>query len=124
MIMMVRSAAILAVLALLVGGGAARAEDFMTGNYWLGRCSDESELAKAQCVAFLMGVDQYNEMLNLFEHTQKNQLRYCPPAGVTVGQMRAIAVKHLRDNPASLHLPFVMLATEAFIQAFPCPNGK
>ncbi len=47
---------------------------------------------------------------------------FCPPEGVTGGQLVAVVLKHLRDNPAGWHLPlpaarYVVTALEA---AFPC----
>ena len=63
-----------------------------------------------------------NEFNRILVDTQdKHPLRfYCPPSGVAVGQMQLIIVKYLRDRPAELHKPFILLAINALKEQFPC----
>jgi hypothetical protein len=65
---------------------------------------------------FVAGVwDAYTNVQFLF-----NAPLGCPPAGVTLGQVTAIALKYLRANPERLHMTAESLLREAFSQAFPC----
>jgi len=43
-----------------------------------------------------------------------------PPEGIRVGQGIRIIVHYLQSHPERLHLPEVVLAIEAFRDAFPC----
>jgi hypothetical protein len=46
---------------------------------------------------------------------------YCTPRfGGSNGQYVAVFLKFLRDNPAKLHLPAILLFHQAMAEAFPC----
>lgn len=45
----------------------------------------------------------------------------CPPANVTIGQMRDVVRKHLDSYPATRHLLSGSLVYVALSSAWPCP---
>jgi hypothetical protein len=49
---------------------------------------------------------------------------YCISPGVTMGQMTAIVVKHLRADPAHLSGNAEFSVVTAFQKAFPCPPAQ
>lgn len=104
-------AALLALCAGLASAQQPRAQDFASGNYWVIECSQE---IAPECAAYLQG-------MNDFHNEPAVPALYCIPKGVTKRQMRDVVVRHLRDNPARLHLPFARLAVDAFKAAWPCP---
>jgi hypothetical protein len=85
-----------------------------TGNYWLGICQSHDVGQASICLAYVngfAGLHSLPEIQNLF----------CPPTGVTIGQMKEVVTKYLRDNPAKLHLNMNRLVLNALREAFPCP---
>jgi hypothetical protein len=46
--------------------------------------------------------------------------KVCLPAAATVGQLSAVVLRYLRQNPAQLHRDSSNLVREALQQAFPC----
>ena len=50
----------------------------------------------------------------------KEQLLFCIPQKVNVGQLARVAAKFLEDHPADLHEHEALLVSKAFISAYPC----
>jgi hypothetical protein len=50
----------------------------------------------------------------------EGSLKTCVPVDVTLQQMNLVVVKYLDERPAQLHLPFILLASDAFQAAWPC----
>jgi hypothetical protein len=97
-----------------------RAEvDTHNGNYWLQQCTSNQVSEKILCVTYLMAVLDYNTALD-WSNTWRP---FCPPDNVTVGQMQAIVIEELRENPAKLHEPFVFITLNALNKAFPCQSA-
>jgi len=49
-----------------------------------------------------------------------SNILFCPPAGVTNGQLGAIALKYIRDNPERWNESGAALMIDGFEKAFPC----
>lgn len=113
---MVRTAA----LALALMGSAisvpARADDLIeTGNGFLSRCSSErraADFSTGLCLGYIYAFRESGVLLQ--------QKTYCPPDGVTNGQVWDIFLSYLRSNPRERHLPTVILLSSAMAEAYPC----
>tara|TARA_Y100000296_G_scaffold74999_1_gene94194 strand:- start:153 stop:551 length:399 start_codon:yes stop_codon:yes gene_type:complete len=86
----------------------------VSGNTLLENCSHENGTAQYSfCVGFIVGVaDSLSAVPGLA----------CVPEGVTNGQILAVTVKFLEDNPSQLHLRAAMLQMAAVSAAFPCAD--
>jgi hypothetical protein len=102
-------------------GNAARAQthDMESGNYWLPVCTSTDASQSILCSVDLMSVLHFNQVLGWGNVWRP----FCPPPEVTVGQMMAIVVKELRENPAKLNEPFVTITLNALNKAFPCQSA-
>jgi hypothetical protein len=47
-------------------------------------------------------------------------VNWCPPAGVTPGQLLDVMIRELHAHPEDRHLPALPLVIRAFITSFPC----
>lgn len=54
------------------------------------------------------------------EPKSNSPLKACLPYYATRQQLTDVVTKHLRDNPATRHLPAQMLVVDALATAFPC----
>ena len=45
---------------------------------------------------------------------------YCPPPGISAGQLRDVTVKYLNDHPEELHEYAATIVSNALSEAFPC----
>jgi hypothetical protein len=52
-----------------------------------------------------------------------NQIVFCLPSTVTVGQLNDMIRNYLRNTPAERHLPADVIIVKAFGVAFPCKKG-
>lgn len=52
----------------------------------------------------------------------KFEMEFCSPQGVTVGQMRDIVEKYLRENPENRNQQAHLLVRSAFVAVWPCPK--
>lgn len=48
------------------------------------------------------------------------EIRVCVPSQATVGQLRDLVCKHLRDMPEDRHFSAQSLVTTALLAAYPC----
>lgn len=77
----------------------------------------EDEASKSLCLGFVAGVaDSFDCADTNFGYTwDRDQYN------VTVGQLKKVSEKYLRDHPESLHLAAASLVARALSEAFPCP---
>ena len=88
----------------------ATAQNPNSGNFWLSLCQE----SHPSCTGYLAAIGDFHSLSGLS--------LFCAPKTVTTGQMQAVVTKYLRDNPAELHEPFVVLIVRASQKAFPCPR--
>ena len=87
------------------------------GNGLLSDCEERATFNEGVCAGYLSGVmDAHQTFKGWGELTQPT---YCKPDGVTLGQVRAIVVKSLKENPEELHLNAASLVLNALRRAFP-----
>jgi hypothetical protein len=101
------------VLLALLFSGVARA-DWITGSTFLDHCSHELDW----CLGYVSGVADTDVQFKEFVP----QMAFCPPSGITKGQLGEVAIKYLKAHPADLHLPSSALLLSAFKEAYPCAN--
>ncbi|MDO6825611.1 Rap1a/Tai family immunity protein [Marinobacter sp. 1_MG-2023] len=68
------------------------------------------------CVGYVQGATDFN----FVQAATKGEGNFCIPQEVAFGQKVRVLVKYLRDNPATLHEPQVLLVIKAFRESFPC----
>jgi hypothetical protein len=108
-----RTAVLSVALATLMGVGNASGQN-PSGNDRLPHCKSETATySNGVCVGTVRGLLYVAEVL-------PPNLRFCPPAGGTIGQAMRVVVTDLERNPATLHLEFEKLAIAAFRKAWPC----
>jgi hypothetical protein len=134
-----RLAALVFLATLAAGPACAR-----TGNELLADCDSAGVYQQGLCIAFIQGAsdgydhgymfrsyevwvstfqindDAGKRTLNRTGLSELQQLPYCPPKGLTLGQMRDIVMKYLRDNPSTRHQRAEVLVNNAIIAAYPC----
>lgn len=72
----------------------------------------------AFCFGMMQGITNLN---SVYQAILSEEALFCGPEdGINNIQATRIVVKYLKDNPQALHLPEVVLATAAFIDAYPC----
>jgi hypothetical protein len=117
---------ILVLAAALLTAAAAHSND-ETGNVLLSKCSEavrfqdgildvDSEKALT-CLAFLDGL---KAAMTLWQEVDKASSITCIPMGINNGQASRIIVEYGRKNPSILHHHHIVLAVQAFQDAFPC----
>jgi len=83
------------------------------GNTLLSKCSEEPGVDRGFCLGYVIGVTDANFSIG-------KTSRVCFPDNVTQGQLEKIVVKHLEDNPGTLHYDASVLVVTALELAFPC----
>lgn len=119
---------LLSILLICAGSFVARPANaaFLSGTQLLSYCnvSERSRTfhqESAMCMAYIAGVvDGTNGLRGAFNLTDG----FCLPAGVSIGQLQAVAHQYLRQNPAELHRDASLLVWTAMKQAFPCGQAK
>jgi len=92
---------------------------FLDGNKLYRDCTtkesdDHHFLNRSYCNGFVTGVtDMLGSTERLAEMT-------CLPDKVTVGQVRDVLIKYLKDHPEKRHLPAFVLVFNSQREAFPC----
>lgn len=109
----------------MIASGASMAD----GNDLLAECSEairfqETRIirdpsASSYCNGQVIGV--MNTMYLLDEFLPK-EVKTCLPPELLTKQAVRIVVKHLKDNPTTLHLPSTHLILGALHSAYPCPK--
>ena len=82
---------------------------YYNGNDIITDCVDGSSNFQS-CIGYVMGIGDSLELRELI----------CRPGGITAGQLRNIALKHLENNPEDTHHPASYLLQNAFQEAYPC----
>jgi len=90
---------------------------FLSGNAMIGYIDqadeDEGNLFDGLVLGFITGVHDSSEVL-------RSEQGICIPDNATVGQLRAIFTKFLKENPEIWDKPAWVTALVAFKVAFPC----
>ena len=85
------------------------------GNELLAHCeAEEGSFDSALCIGYIQGFADTESL------TVKADSPFCTPDGVSVGQLRAIIVKDMKEHPEKLHYPAAMLARFSLRDTFPC----
>lgn len=107
------------------GASSAAAQDDFTTGALLQRCTAEDHFTEMACVSVIRGFDggvwavlSVAELLDV--DLKRSQWAYCPPDGVTIGQMQSIFVKWARENPTMWHTPYGVGIIRSQQEAFPC----
>lgn len=107
--------------------GMQAATHFYTGNQLIARCTDNNPATRnlnlTACVSYIVGVvDEhvlYAEQIKL-ERTFHLMVPFCPPDGVTQGQIAKVFVQWANAHPEKLHESAARLAHLALSEAWPC----
>jgi hypothetical protein len=101
---------------------AATAEDTDSANYRLPYCKlfiDERPV-RSRPEALLAGMcEGIIYSIVFMVHTPGRQCADIP-SGVTIGQEIRVVVRYIETRPSRMHEPFVSLALEALVDAWPC----
>ena len=90
----------------------AQATYFNDGNKLLADMDDGSNTSKMYALGYVAGVVD-----------SLNQVVFCMPSTVTVGQVHDMVRNYIRNTPAERHLPGDVIIAKAFGIAFPCKKG-
>src|SRR6185437_12653844 len=109
-----RAQNILAVAAILWPMTALSAE-FYDGNDLYNMCiAQVGTLQQMECAGYIAGVSDIMAATNII----------CVPPGVTVQEAVDVALKYLRDNPATRHYSAASDVWVSLKESFPCQNSK
>jgi len=92
---------------------ALAAGGYETGNEMLSQCTS-SGAPLTNCLGYLVGVADTMAINSIYG------FKACIPPGVTVGQLRDIAVQFLQANAPKRHFQAASMIAHAFEDAFPC----
>ena len=95
--------------------------DISTGNGWLWLAQSDQTSGKIAALTYLQGLSSMHNFSGLAKE--------CAPApdGVTTGQIQAVVMDYLEDNPDKRHFPMVGIVHEAKKEAwgfFPVPADE
>ena len=71
----------------------------------------------AMCVGYLAGLADITDFYGEYGRITED---FCIPEGVTLGQLKKVAIKGLNEMPQDLHLAASSLVGFIFVEAFPC----
>lgn len=104
---------IFALCALMFLAAPVRAEqDIRAGKFWLSHCQ-KSNMA---CIGYLQAMLDINNL----QRENGIHVQWCAPEIIQLDEMRLIIIRKMKAEPEKLSLPFVTLATNALISAYPC----
>ncbi|HSB97068.1 MAG TPA: Rap1a/Tai family immunity protein [Spongiibacteraceae bacterium] len=110
---------------LLSSGVAMAAEDQASGNYWKSLCEQaQNDYACAYYINGLVdGLTLAITETSLVTRGDAHKVYgYCPPASVSVGDMKQVFKKYLDDHPKNRQYTGASLALDAWRKAWPCPK--
>lgn len=89
-----------------------------SGNDFLAQCdsSDTGSWMQGFCRGYIMGIADGIQLLSTTPT--------CPPEHMTAGQFYRIVMKYVHDHPERTDKSTVILASDAWVAAFPCPAKK
>jgi hypothetical protein len=97
-------------------------QDFESGNYMLPHCkalTDDGQTVggvwEGECAGIV-------HALLWLSTTLPDDIKFCPPQGVTARQAERVVVRYLEAHPEQLHRDLNDLALMALDQAWPCPK--
>lgn len=104
--------------AVMLSSSGAWAITFVTGSELLTSCTEPSgSVRRAMCSGYMAGVAGGYTLRGAWENIPED---ICMPDGVTIGQLVRVVTKHLEEHPEKLHFGAASLATNAYLEAFPC----
>lgn len=83
-----------------------------------GRYNNGSDIEAGFCLGTLNGMRGLNQFYSV--NLSKEQLFFCIPYEVQVGQLVRVVVNHLEKNPEKLHEHEGGLVWAAIVDAYPC----
>ena len=94
-----------------------------TGAYLLKTCTASAltptgRLRRQYCAGFLAGVEETLRVVT------PGQAGFCPPGGVTGGELANAYTRFATANPESARMPAAAVAANALRQTFPCSPGQ
>jgi hypothetical protein len=106
------------VLLLLAALPRPAAAGFFSGNEIYESCNAPSNTAgEGTCIGFVAGVAGASQFFFL-----DRPGRFCMPSSVTLGQLKDVFLKYLRENPARRNQDGSLLVILAIQEAWPCPK--
>ena len=112
---------VIGLLASILVCRAANASEESSGTHWLRKCTNPETALQIECAIYVRALVEYDEVRG----TTLGQMRYiCPVKDLTIGESREVVIRFLREKPAELHRPFVLLAHLALSAAFPCERQR
>jgi hypothetical protein len=105
---------------------AQQAPSLNSGNGLLARAEADERLdqGRARDVDLALGASWRGFVAGVAWTLDDIDPRVCLPEGSNLGQVSAVVLQYLRQNPAQLHRPSQVLIREALQRAFPCPTGR
>lgn len=112
------SSALMALICFALATMNCHANQYKTGNTLLEACNDE--YLQMFCMGYVVGVADLVQGLQSAKVFDPPGI--CIDQPVTQGQLKAVAVKYLEENPQDLHYTANSLVFSALRKAFPCPE--
>ena len=94
---------------------------FENGEALLSKCLSENGYSFGVCRGYLEGIHEAQEALI---HWGKADPVFCPPRGVTPGQLKTIVIEHMKQHPEDLHFSAGSIVINALSVAFPPSNRE
>ena len=98
--------------------GKAEAGGYFTGSQLLEMCESDSVTDKTTCIVYLGGFYEATSLYDGWGILKGNH--FCLPEGVTLDQLRKVAIKGLNENPENLHLAAGGPVATVLRDAWPC----
>ena len=98
----------------------------LKGEEWLSQCKGITNIQRANCIAYIRGLDDMNSLFNQLEIYSKQEDNYysypkiCYPKGLTFGQLKKILINWLNEKPEKLHEELNFLYIMMMRETFPC----
>ncbi len=86
-----------------------------TGNDFYLECSKPTK--RSYCLAYIRGAADAIDLNDIERRI------FCPPVGVTVGQMLDVSLAYIQRNPEERHYRTIILVSFALMNAFPCKKA-
>jgi hypothetical protein len=87
-------------------------QDVNTAKFWLPHC----QKADMACIGYLQALLDMNNL----ERENGVAVKWCAPNVLRLDDLRLTIIRELKAKPEQLSLPFITLATNALITAYPC----
>jgi Rap1a immunity proteins len=92
---------------------SVQAGSFYSGNQLKTYCNSSNYFEDGMCMGYISGVsDSFSGVF------------FCPPSGVTLGQMKAMVKKYMDETPAKLHESASDVVVAALKKDFSCKKKK